>query len=559
MTTPRHPLAPSVLAVALLAALGWGWWGYGVTGDWSLEFADAHRLWLGHVPYLDFIPTYGILTAALMAPFFAFGTSTLPALWGATALLVIAETAMVLRLLRTRDGKFDRVPLGLLFVSLVAFLPSNSRFILGYSTAGFASVLLWTAFFLARRSRPGAGLLAGILLGGQCFTKLDAGLAAAGLLLFLLLLAILRRRWVMAARLVAGFAAPALLAWGILLAAGARLDLLWGSTAEAVGQAGYVRDVVLGQRMLAGAIAGAVVAVACLLPPVRSRLPLAKNHLPVVVAALLLLAVGFDGANVIGSGGTRGPAALLYGGFLCWLAVGVLMFADLAGQRSFAGILGQLESWRWTVLLLGAAGLARCAISGWFPFNYYEPAYFLAFAWLMRGDDRPRPSLAPLLLKAAAALALLIAALAVLPRGSTPFRTPFGPVRLQDNAVWSEPLEIYRRVRDDPTPGSLLCTYMTGAFVVTGREPAGLYTYGHRLAFAPRYRAARERDALSSLRASPPLYVLVEKERATFAPPFGKDFGVEIGAWVTTHYAVALEHNNGLGGRWTLLRRRDAP
>jgi hypothetical protein len=559
MRISRHPLALSTLAIALLTALGWGWWGYGATGDWSLEFADAHRLWLGHVPYRDFIPTYGILTAALMAPFFALKGSALAGTWFTAALLILAETAMVWRLLRPRDGRFEGASLGLLFVALVAFLPSNSRFILGYSTAGFASVLLWTFFFLARRSRPGASLLAGILLGAQCFTKLDAGLAAGGILFFLLLLLALRRHWMEGARLLAGFVLPSAIVWGGLLATGARVDLLWGSTAEAIGQTGYVRDLVLGKRLLAGSLFGALAAAACFLPAVRDRLPLVRRALPPLVAAMALLATGFDGANILGSGGERGPVALFYFWFLCWLVAGVLMAAELAAQRSFAGMLGQLEGWRWTVLLLGAAGLARCAMSGWFPINYYQPSFFLAFAWLTLGGGKSRAGLASAMLWSAAALAILVAALGVLPRSSVPFRTPFGTIRLHSGADWSEPVEIYRTIRDDPTAGSLLCTYMTGPFAATGREPAGLYTYGHRMGFAQRYRAERERDALASLKARPPLYVLLEKERATFAPPFGKDFGVEIAAWIGQHYRESAHSRNGAGGEWTLLRRNDAP
>lgn len=559
MRISRHPLAPAALALALLTVLGWGWWGYGATGDWSLEFADAHRIWLGHVPYRDFIPTYGILTAGLMAPFFALKGSTLAGIWLAAALLILAETAMVLRLLRPRDGRFEGAPLALLFMALVAFLPSNSRFILGYSTAGFASVLLWTAFFLARRSRSGANLLAGVLLGAQCYTKLDAGLASAGILVFLLLLLALRRRWAEGGRLLAGFVLPSVIVWGSLLVVGARVDLLWGSTVEVLGQTGYVHDVVLGKRLLVGALAGAFAAVACALPAIRERLPLARRALPPLVVAVALLATGLDGANILGSGGERGPVALFYFWFLCWLAAGVLMFSELAAQRSFAGMLGQLEGWRWTVLLLGGAGLTRCTMSGWFPINYYQPSFFLAFAWLLAPAWKSPARPAFLLLWAATSLAILVAAFAGLPRGSAKFPTPFGTIRLQNDARWSEPVEIYRRVRDDPTPGSLLCTYMTGPFVATGREPCGLYTYGHRLGFAPRYRPERERDTLAALHAIPPLYVLMEKERAIFAPPFGKEFGVEIAAWVGQHYREAVRWRNAAGGEWTLLRRDDAP
>lgn len=555
----RDPLAPAAGALAVFTALGWGWWGYGPVGDWSLEFADAHRLWLGHVPYRDFIPTYGILTVAAMAPFFAFKGGALAALWISGAALILAETAMVLRLLRPKDGRFDAALLALLFVATVAFLPSNSRYILGYSTAGFVSVLLWTAFFLARRLRPGADFLAGILLGTQCYTKLDAGLAACGMLAFLLLLRTLRGHWRAAGHLLAGFALPSALTWVGLLAVGARGELLWGSTAEALQQAGYVRDVILGKRLAAGGGAALLAAALCALPAVRERLPLVRRWLPSAACALLLLAVGLDGVGILGSGGARGPSALFYFWFLCWLAMSVLMLSELFAQRSLAAVLGQLEGWRWTALLLGAAGLARCGMSGWFPLNYYQPAFFIGFAWLLASAWKSPSRLVRPLLSAATGIALLVAAFAVLPRGTVRFLTPFGAIRLQDDARWSEPVEIYRRVRDDLASGGLLCTYMTGPFVATGREPAGLYTYGHRLAFAGSCGARREALALELLRAAPPLYVLEERERATFAPPFGKAFATNLAVWVSENYQQVLEDDNGVGGHWTLLRRRDAP
>lgn len=559
MRFARHPLAPATLALTLLAALGWGWWGYGATGDWSLEFADAHRLWLGHVPYRDFIPTYGILTAAIMAPFFTFKGGALAALWISTAALILAGIAMVLRLLRPKDGRFDAARLALLFVATVAFLPSNSRYILGYSTSGFVSVLLWTAFFLVRRRRPEADFFAGILLGTQCYTKLDAGLAAGGMLAFLLLLRTLRGHWRATGHLLAGFALPSALAWIGLLAAGARGELLWESTAEVLQQTGYVRDRILGKRLVAGGIVALLLAALGALPTIRERFSLVRRGLPTAVCALLLFAVVLDSAAILGSNGARGPVAILYFWFLCWLAVGVLMLSELFAQRSLSAALSQLEGWRWTALLLGAAGLARCAISGWFPLNYYQPAFFLAFAWLLGSSGKSPSRGARSMLVAAVGIALITSGFSVLPRRSVPFPTPFGTIRLQNDMRWSEPVEIYRRVRDDPAPGALLCTYMTGPFVATGREPSGLYTYGHRLAFSGSYALRREMLSLDLLRAKPPLYALVERERATFAPPFGAAFATELAAWISENYRQVLEYDNALGGHWTLLRRRDVP
>ncbi|MCC7518868.1 MAG: hypothetical protein IT578_06750 [Verrucomicrobiae bacterium] len=551
--------ALATVALSLLTALGWGWWGYGATGDWSLEFADAHRLWLGHVPFRDFIPTYGILTAAVMAPFFALKSGTFAGLWISAAVLILAETAMVLRLLRPKDGRFEAPALSLLFVGAVAFLPSNSRYILGYSSAGFASVLLWTAFLLARRTRPAAEFLAGFLLGMQWHTKLDAGLAAVGMLAFLVVLRALRGRWRDAGRLLAGFLLPIALAWGALLLVSARGDLLYGATAEAFAQAGYVRDVVLGKRLLAGGALALLAAILCVLSPIRERVPLVRRWIPATACAALLLALALDGARVLGSGGELGPVALFYFWFLCWLAVAVLMLAELFGQHSLPAALGKLDGWRWAALLLAGAGLARCAVSGWFPLNYYQPAFFLGFGWLLAPAWKARSRPVRLLLPLAAGIAVLVAALAALPRGSLPFVTPLGTIRLQNDARWSEPLEIYRRVRDDPTPGGLLCTYMTGPFVATGREPSGLYTYGHRLAFSGAWAPQREALSLDLLRARPPLYVVAEHERATFAPPFGKAFATNLAAWVSANYQRTLEFNNGVGGHWTLLRRKDAP
>jgi hypothetical protein len=99
---------------------------------------------------------------------------------------------------------------------------------------------------------------------------------------------------------------------------------------------------------------------------------------------------------------------------------------------------------------------------------------------------------------------------------------------------------------------------MTGVFLATGCEPAGLYTYWHRLSLAGKRRPEREQLALEKLQAHPPDFVLMEKERASFAPIFGREFGLEIFRWIQQHYHEADRFDNSDGGRWVLLERNDA-
>jgi hypothetical protein len=137
-----------------------------------------------------------------------------------------------------------------------------------------------------------------------------------------------------------------------------------------------------------------------------------------------------------------------------------------------------------------------------------------------------------------------------------PFQTPFGRVLIQQSGAWSEPVRLLEKLKNEPPEKGLLSTYMTGVYLLTGQEPRGLYTYWHRLSTVKTDRDSREELALTILRKNPPEFVLIERERATFAPHFGEEFGEGIYAWIQSEYGVVSTEENAQGGKWVLWKRK---
>jgi hypothetical protein len=540
--------------LAALVVLGWGWWGYGVSGDYSLELADAMRLSLGEIPYRDYFPTYGPLSLVVLAPLFALAEWALPAIWLLSAALIAFMIILVARLGGLKQTTFSPMAVGMLFVLGAAFLAGNSRYIMGYSTAGFMGVCIFGGFFyLLHKSgvrSHGAILLLGLLL----FTKLDLALVAAVLVLWLMIGRGVReipRGGVL-------FLLPALAFTLYLGGAGVTFNAWLDSQLEMFEGAVYIQDRVLrGRLMLLGLICLAIAGISRV-TVWRSLCKGYQPFIPLLFCMLFAVCAWLDMLRIVVMDSVFGPIWINYFWFFVWVwaaahfLVQTLRYPSRFLERTYR------KPYLCALLLVGAAGIARSAIFGWFPLNYYQPAFVL-LAISVLGSGSAKKGVRRIFF-GVGLLALGVTALhPILPASNmVRFESPYGVVLLRDDSQWREPVEIYTYLQEKSADEGLLSTYMTGVYVLTGHAPHGIYTYWHRLAASGSYRIRREAEALAMLRKDPPGYVLLEKERATFAPKFGIDFGRELHAWVLANYDLVLVEVNEQGAEWRLMGRKSA-
>lgn len=522
-------------ATLLLTWIGWGWWGYSVAGDYSLELADAIRFHYGQIPYRDFIPTYGALTMFLLAPFFSLGIDALPFVWFATVILILLEFGLLFLLLKKLSDHRFFILGGLLFAFTVVWIPTNAGYLMGYSTAGFVSVILWSLILYLLIERPDSDLRTVFFLGIQLYTKLDMGLLAVLILIWILIRHLIAKRLSHCVRLIFSFLTPSIFIIGTLLLRGAHWDLLLGSTLEALGQAAYVRDEILGKRLFFLGVLGLVLSIYKTTSFYR-RLRIV-NRVPLGFAVLFCMAAIWDTYRILYLQSNFGIVALYYfwAVAITWIASDVL--ARLYEVRSW----GDFQEWmnhpKMVMFLIAGVGLFRCAVSGWFPLNYYQPAPFLLACSLLFHPEtwvlRIRKSLLWIGIVAYGISEII----SIMPRKSLVwFQTPYGKVRFETRSDNFERFSLYQELQKKEKKDGLLCTYMTGAYLFTGVEPFGLYTYWHRLSATGKFRAEREALALKLLQERPPKFILIEKEQATFAPQFGVQFGLEIFSWIKQNY-----------------------
>lgn len=586
MRVPRFlagPVSRAASRVCVLAAClvgiftfaGWGSWGYSVLGDYALDHADALRVAQGDLPYRDFLPTYGALYMHLASPFFHLGQASFPSLWLATALLLLVEVVM---LLRTASRALSPAWLGvlaLLFVTTVAFMPNNAKFIMGFSQSGFLSSFLWVAL-LALLARGGQSwkdhAVAGCLLGLQPFTKIDMGFTAIAILAAWVVLDLGRQPRRVGVVLV-GFLVTWLLVCLLLLARGGTVDLLLGSAMESLGQATLIRDKLLGRRFIVLAAAGGLMTIGLAMRPLRGATLKIRNGIRPCMIWLLPVVLILDAYRGIRDGSLQNLVFLDFAWAWIWVSVVAHLLAAVVRGRSLRPLFAIVSPTLLVILGVAGTGFLRCAVTGWYPLNYYQPAaLLLGVIWFARlpapFTTRARAVFRWTLI-AGLALQLFISLRSAMPDPGRTAKvsTPFGDVRLPDPGdarnILNSLMDLHSRALLSSMPtvfdtdARILCTWEPSFQLLTGMKSSAFYTYNHRLGFCGDYRDQRERENLEWFHRNPPRFVVEEQERATFSKHFGKDFGVQVGKEIERDYEIVYQSNTESPVQRKVWRRKE--
>jgi len=560
----RACLGGLAILTAVFVASGWGHWGTGVYGDHALDLVDALRFHRGEIPYHDFLPTYGALSMVLVAPLFSFGNYFFTVCWLLTAACVAIQIFLLVRIVSSRISAPWLCLFAFMLVSCIAFAPVNGKWMMGYSPSGYFATILWTILILLLWKSPvssGRWFPAGLVLGLLLFTKIDMGIAAC-LVLIALSIAGLRSGISIALRLMAGF----LVAWsaviGALMAYGARVDLLSGSTLETFGQAGIFGDATLKSRMIVLGILGMVFCAGFVIPQTRSRMIQVTRSLEGWLPWILPGALAIDAVRGWNPDSLKQSVAMGYVYVMVWGIIAAHLLATLVRRKSL-GIF-RFRQWPLWVVLMTVSGIAilRVSVTGWYPLNYSQPALLLIMIfWFARRGMR-----ASGLWKVCVVVALGMQIATSLKQNAqvqasfVKVETPFGRVPLRMNENDARNLDsILALLRSAGPDSSLLCTYEPSLHLLTGLRCAEFYTYFNRLGFTGRYQEDREIRSLALLQSRKPLFIVAERERATFSRYFGNDFAHDINDWIQKNYRVVYESPPGVLRSTVVYKAGKAP
>ncbi len=541
---------------------GWGSWGMGVTSDYALDLTDALRAFQGDKPYKDYLPSYGMLHIILVAPLYKIGKLFFPCYWILTALLIVIQLFLIIHCAIRRISRVWLITFIFLYVNTVAFAPTNSKFVLGFSQSGFLGSILWIFILtlLWRKRRTFFHIfMAGLLLGLEPYTKIDMGITSIIIFLMLILIYLKGRplKWVIH---IFGFALSWLLCYLGLVFYGSEPRLIYESAIEGFGQATLIHDHILSIYFLMLAIFGLVIG--CGLCFSKSRffiLKLQRNMGPIFIW-MLPIAIIIDIFRSLHQGPIKNLVTLNY----LWAFIWIMITARLLSTSFRYGIACMIRKIPIPILLMiiiSGMGLMRVAITGWYPLNYYQPILLiLAILWFA---SRPFP-LAPWKRLSFACLlfiCLLLQTGHVLKSQNkhrcTFVDTPYGKVgvSLDDQSLYDLD-RILVLCKAAPNGESLLTTYEPSFHLFTGFRYAEFYTYFQRLAFSGQYRKMREEESLDFFKKRTPFYVLKEVERATFSKKFGVDYGIAINQWIESNYNIIYRSNPVSITQYILYQKR---
>ena len=536
-----------VLAISFYAWIGWGQWGYSVIGDYCLDMADALRIYQGDIPYRDFLPTYGALHMFLVAPLFHMGNLFFPLLWIITSILIATQLILLLSIARPLLSYFWLCVLGILSITAMAFAPTNSKFILGFSQSGFLGSFLFTLsfFFLSRASSSTSWLLAGICLGLQPFTKIDLGITAT-LLVFSLFVFWYKKDRSASLWLLFGFIITWLLCCAFLLIYGGKISLLLGSTLETFGQVNLFNEEKLASRIRWVLGLGAFLTFTLLVPKLRPYMLEFKKRIRPYTLILLPAVICIDAFRTLYQGNQLKHLVILNWLWLfIWTLVTSHVIATLIRRRSLRPLASHSMVLLFSLLIVSGMGFCRVYNSGWYPLNYFQPAMILlGLLWFARQS-------APCILHVTKLLKFTLICCLILPiyisvMGCKPsitmsekIRTPFGDIGLPFNRRQNENFSrILLKIQSDSPQDILLCTYEPSFYVLTGMRSAGFYTYFNRLAFSGKYQDLREAQSLKLIVDRSPSFVIEDREVGAVHQQFGIQFGWKIADYIHANYSV---------------------
>ncbi len=543
------------LAAVLLgfAWVGWGHWGYCVISDYELDIADALRLFQGDVPYRDFLPTYGPLHMFLVAPLFHLGRAFFPVLWTLTLVLVFLQLFSLNHLGRRMFSGIWRMVLMGLAISAVAFAPTNSKFVMGYSQSGFLAVLLGTlALVLLGTGAPSRIRwgVSGICLGLIPFTKLDLGITSFAVVIALSLV------WWRPFRscvmsLLAAYAITWLTVCLMLALWAGRWDLLLSSTLETFGQVGLFTEPRLSWRIKGFFLAGLFLAMGLCIRRLRPCILWLERSLRPWIFLLLPSAILIDAVR----SAIMGPVKQLVMINWLWTLVFVLVGAHVGSAVIRKRSLRPLQSGPSILLValwvITGMGLLRVLGSGWYPLNYFQPAPLLLgiygmAASRMRGKPAlPRPALGLLLFSLLVQIGASFLGCRPTPYPLDWLSTPYGDIGFP---LKPELKKTYQRALHRMGPINphqfLLCTYEPSWFLLTGMRSAGLYTFFTRLGLTGARLPEREMQSLALIVQRRPVFIFQDHEVGKVHRHFGVDYGLSIADYIRKNY-VEVEQSEG--------------
>lgn len=538
-----------------LFIVGWGWWGNSVTGDYALDLTDSMRRSYGEIPYRDFIPTYGALHIHLFAPFFFLGKQTFAAVWGITGFAILIETLLLVSLFRKQKGKFSLWVIGAVFLVHCAFNPSNANYMMGYSPSGFLSSFLWIVAIrlvcsLGSRielvTRRIALISFGVVLGLQIFTKMDPGMMACGILVVFVVSGLFTKQhyW---KYVLTGFLGIVFLVWGLLVFQGGRIDILWQSFRGAFSLSSVLIDDSLRFRVILLAI-GIFLSRCLLSTSFKKHLPCSRSLWAAVLILGLPVAIFGDLARENFNGPAKGGVFLKY--YECALVLnGIAGFIILVLKtRSPRLFWKTVFSWKVLTLMVAGGALVRVGTSGWYPFNYYQPApliiTILALQWSFKRIGSVKLSCATFFRSAifgAFALSMIILGwhsytYVVRDETAVELVTPWGK-------CWIPPvyhaLPIYSKMAAGSKDEGLFASRSPGIYLITGLKPASYLTLMENLAWAGPYSHDWEEQGIAIFHSRKPRFVYIPTYPVLAT--FGEQYCVLLSKELPVDYSLVVE------------------
>ena len=543
---------------------GWGHWGYSPIGDYFLDIADALRVFQGDIPYKDFVPTYGALHMFLAAPLFHLENSFFPFLWVITGILIMVQIILLVALARKFLPPLWLCVLLILAITSMAYAPTNSKFILGYSQSGFLAVFLSTlALFILFKAHPSPlrWFVGGMVLGLIPFTKIDLGftsVAVGSLLLFIWW----RKAPLASCGLFLGFFLSWLGGCAFLIAYGGQAPLLLESTLECFGHVNLFKDKTFALRLKCAWGLGLLFILALLFRGSRLNTLRLTGWLRPYAVFLLPLAIITDSFR---AGYQENSLKHLVGLNWLWVMIWTLILSrvmtSIIRRRSLRPLrFGRLPILA-PLLAISGMGFLRAHGSGWYPLNYFQPAIMLlGVLWLARQSAYCSPAARLCLKPALLVCSALLFSISVMgcrpnPHALEWIHTPFGEVRSPLGTKSNELMgRFLSKIRATSSNETLLCTNTPFFNVLTGMRSAAFYTYFNRLGATGKYQSIREEQCLKLMKDRRPLFIYQGREIGRAHKRFGIDFGNEIAKYIHAHYKVIDEMNGAV-----LYQQKDEP
>jgi len=556
MSFVKRPLFLGTMGIALLSFLGWGYWGFGVSGDYMAEFGDALRIHQGSVPYREFVPNYGILYAASISGLFYFGHHAVAAIFGATALLVFIQLAGLLRM-GILSGRFQQMVYVLLYVGLAAFSLTDSNFMVGFSQSALIAGVLF-GFTLLLLNKPitlGRAIALGFLLGLQCFTKLDMAVPSLAIL-FVILLAVRTpsSRWFLLASYIVTWASVILL----LLTNEARWTILVESTVDLlIGAPTIVWDSFLRHRMIVVAIVVGVIFMLASFFHIKQF----ERKASVLWLSLFPLVGVVDMVRT--EHDVRKELVITKWYLYCtvaWICMRVLRMLAQRGRHIF-----HHERLVQTicVIIVCFFGFSRAFLSGWYPLGYTMPFVLLLLVGsIPHSIETSRRAVYRGIRVAWLGIALLFVGRTAVKYQTASnlatFISPYGPLK-----VTKECYRKYSTFTDAAHQfGAIRRTLSTFPFfsVILGSSSVNYHSMPFRLQWARPYDV-QEMRIIQLIKDGNPELILLENIVSETKPLFGSDYGRKILEYIEAHYEPVVSQGVGFDSKsrlagGTLYRRK---